>query len=95
MKSRDLYVATGGTHPVGQAEYTCPLPHIPEAVRTMRHHARTVLGHWAMPTATTDDAILVVSELITNASPPRPTAGRGCRLLPRRCEVCAACLRGA
>ncbi|MFI6493758.1 ATP-binding protein [Streptomyces sp. NPDC050564] len=67
MKSRDPYVATGGTPPVGQAEYTCPLPHIPAAVPAMRHHARTVLGHWAMPTATTDDAILVISELITNA----------------------------
>lgn len=58
MTSRDLHVPPAGAAPVGEAEYTCPLPHIPEAVRTMRHRARTVLGGWAIPAATTDDAVL-------------------------------------
>jgi hypothetical protein len=85
MTSRDLYVPPAGAAPAGEAEYTCPLPHIPEAVRTMRHRARTVLRGWAIPAATTDDAVLVISELVTNAIahalPPRylfrgPAMGR-------------------
>ncbi|MEU6570422.1 ATP-binding protein [Streptomyces parvulus] len=67
MTSRDLYVPPVGAAPAGGAEYTCPLPHIPEAVRTMRHRARTVLGGWAIPAAAADDAVLVISELVTNA----------------------------
>ncbi|WP_307712221.1 ATP-binding protein [Streptomyces sp. V4I23] len=50
-----------------RSEYTCPLPHIPETVRTTRHRARTVLGGWAIPAATADDAVLVIAELVTNA----------------------------
>lgn len=52
-------------HP--RTEHICPLPHIPEAVSTVRRRARTVLAHWALPTETADDALLVISELITNA----------------------------
>ncbi|MFD5425449.1 ATP-binding protein [Streptomyces sp. NPDC127084] len=67
MTSRDLHFPPGGATPAGEAEYTCPLPHIPEAVRTVRRRARTVLGGWAIPATTTDDAVLVISELVTNA----------------------------
>ncbi|WP_326654930.1 ATP-binding protein [Streptomyces sp. NBC_01750] len=50
-----------------RTEHICPLPHIPEGVSVVRRRARRVLGHWALPTETADDAILVISELITNA----------------------------
>lgn len=52
-------------HP--RTEHILPLPHIPETVSAVRHRARTVLARWALPTETADDAILVISELITNA----------------------------
>lgn len=77
MTSRDLYVPPAGAAPVGEAEYTCPLPHIPEAVRTMRHRARTVLGGWAIPAATTDDAVLGWSR--TPSLTPSPGCGCHCR----------------
>jgi anti-sigma regulatory factor (Ser/Thr protein kinase) len=67
MTSRDPCLPPAGAAPAGEAEYTCPLPHIPEAVRTMRHRARAVLGSWAIPATTTDDTILVISEMVTNA----------------------------
>lgn len=50
-----------------RTEHICPLPHIPEGVSAVRRRARTVLAHWALPTETADDALLVISELITNA----------------------------
>ncbi|ATW46762.1 ATP-binding protein [Streptomyces peucetius subsp. caesius ATCC 27952] len=52
-------------HP--RTEHILPLPHIPETVSAVRHRARTVLARWALPTETADDAILVISEPITNA----------------------------
>ncbi|WP_067279760.1 ATP-binding protein [Streptomyces jeddahensis] len=48
-------------------EHVCPVPHIPEAVAAVRQHARTVLADWKLPPDTTEDALLVVSELVTNA----------------------------
>ena len=43
------------------------VPHIPEAVSAIRRRARTVLARWPVPTSTADDALLVISELTTNA----------------------------
>ncbi|MFI1396408.1 ATP-binding protein [Streptomyces sp. NPDC020681] len=62
-------MTTSGTSvaPHPRTEYILPLPHIPETVSTVRHRARTVLARWALPTETADNAILVISELITNA----------------------------
>ncbi|MCZ0988694.1 ATP-binding protein [Streptomyces diastatochromogenes] len=53
--------------PPTRVEHVCPLPHIPEAVSTVRRRARTVLTQWRVPTPTADDALLVISELTTNA----------------------------
>ena len=43
------------------------VPHIPEAVSAVRRRARTVLAGWRVPTSEADDALLVISELTTNA----------------------------
>ncbi|MFI5521324.1 ATP-binding protein [Streptomyces platensis] len=48
-------------------EFRCPLPHIPEAVGLVRRRAQTVLTGWNLPPATIEDAVLVISELVTNA----------------------------
>ncbi|TJZ44501.1 ATP-binding protein [Streptomyces piniterrae] len=51
-----------------------PLPHRPEAVRAARSIAREVLALWKVTPEVADVAVLVVSELVTNAvehaSPP-------------------------
>ncbi|MEU8824944.1 ATP-binding protein [Streptomyces sp. NPDC048636] len=49
------------------AEFICPLPHIPESVALVRRRARTVLTGWNLPHAVIEDAVLVISELVTNA----------------------------
>lgn len=58
-----------GSHamPYRDAEFLCPLPHIPEAVGFVRRRAQMVLTGWNMPPGTVDDAVLVISELVTNA----------------------------
>ncbi|SCK54883.1 Anti-sigma regulatory factor (Ser/Thr protein kinase) [Streptomyces sp. WMMB 322] len=44
------------------------LPNRPESARCARELARTVLeSHWALPAPLTDDAVLLVSELVGNA----------------------------
>ncbi|WP_405838011.1 ATP-binding protein [Streptomyces platensis] len=48
-------------------EFRCPLPHIPEAVGLVRRRAQAVLTGWNLPPATIEDAVLVISELVTNA----------------------------
>ncbi|TJZ45309.1 ATP-binding protein [Streptomyces piniterrae] len=48
-------------------EHVCPLPHIPEAVSVVRRRARTVLADWNLAPDLAEDALLVISELITNA----------------------------
>ncbi|MBX9399346.1 ATP-binding protein [Streptomyces sp. TRM72054] len=53
--------------PPARVEHVCPLPHIPEAVSAVRRRARTVLAQWRVPAPTADDALLVISELTTNA----------------------------
>ncbi|MFF8787162.1 ATP-binding protein [Streptomyces sp. NPDC015125] len=53
--------------PHRDAEFRCPLPHIPEAVGVVRRRAHTVLTGWNLPPATIEDAVLVISEMVTNA----------------------------
>lgn len=53
--------------PPPRVEHLCPLPHIPEAVSAVRRRARTVLAQWRVPAPTADDALVVISELATNA----------------------------
>ncbi|MFG2288260.1 ATP-binding protein [Streptomyces sp. NPDC048595] len=48
-------------------EQVFPLPHIPEAVSVVRRRARTVLADWNLAPDLAEDALLVISELITNA----------------------------
>ncbi|WP_377267085.1 ATP-binding protein [Peterkaempfera sp. SMS 1(5)a] len=48
-------------------EHLCPVPHIPEVVSAVRRRARWVLTTWAIPAETADDALVVISELTTNA----------------------------
>ncbi|WP_336320502.1 ATP-binding protein [Streptomyces lavendofoliae] len=45
-----------------------PLSHVRHAIRAARHHADTVLTRWGIPPAVIDDAVVVVSELVTNAT---------------------------
>ncbi|MFG2791425.1 ATP-binding protein [Streptomyces sp. NPDC048419] len=53
--------------PPARVEHVCALPHIPEAVCAVRRRARTVLVQWRVPSLTVDHALLVISELTTNA----------------------------
>jgi anti-sigma regulatory factor (Ser/Thr protein kinase) len=53
--------------PPSRVEHVCAVPHIPEAVSAVRRRAHTVLDQWRVPTPTVDDALLVISELTTNA----------------------------
>jgi anti-sigma regulatory factor (Ser/Thr protein kinase) len=48
-------------------EHVFPLPHIPEAVSVVRRRARTVLADWNLAPDLAEDALLVISEMITNA----------------------------
>ncbi|MGA5562363.1 ATP-binding protein [Streptomyces platensis] len=48
-------------------EHVCPLPHIPQAVSVVRRRVRTVLADWNLAPDLAEDALLVISELITNA----------------------------
>ncbi|MEU8784123.1 ATP-binding protein [Streptomyces sp. NPDC048637] len=51
----------------GADEQVFPLPHIPEAVAVVRRRVRTVLADWNLAPDLAEDALLVISELITNA----------------------------
>ncbi|WP_414506146.1 ATP-binding protein [Streptomyces sp. NEAU-L66] len=53
--------------PRRDVEFHFPLPHIPEAVSLVRRRAHTVLNGWDLPATTIEDAVLVISELVTNA----------------------------
>lgn len=53
--------------PHRDAEFLCPLPHIPEAVGVVRRRAHAVLTGWNLSPATIEDAVLVISEMVTNA----------------------------
>lgn len=44
-----------------------PIPHIPEALSSLRRHARAVLAGWGLPQEVIDDTVLVLSELVSNA----------------------------
>ncbi|GGU26225.1 ATP-binding protein [Streptomyces lavendofoliae] len=45
-----------------------PLSHVQHAIRAARRHADTVLTGWGVPPAVIDDAVVVISELVTNAT---------------------------
>ncbi|MFF9472600.1 ATP-binding protein [Streptomyces roseolus] len=45
-----------------------PLSDVQHAARAARHHADKVLTAWGIPPAVIDDALVVISELVTNAT---------------------------
>jgi anti-sigma regulatory factor (Ser/Thr protein kinase) len=49
------------------AEHHFPLPHIPGGVSVVRRRVCAVLAEWDLPPHTAHDALLVISELLTNA----------------------------
>lgn len=53
--------------PSGSAAHLLPVPHIREAVATVRRRAHALLTDWGLPADSLEDALLVISELITNA----------------------------
>lgn len=51
----------------GTLAYDCPIPHVPEAVSLVRHRVQALLTGWGTRAGAVDEAVLVVSELVTNA----------------------------
>ncbi|MFI2347959.1 ATP-binding protein [Streptomyces sp. NPDC019443] len=48
-------------------DHVSPVPHFPGAVSVVRRRVRAVLAEWGLCPDVTMDALLVVSELLTNA----------------------------
>ncbi|GHB33487.1 ATP-binding protein [Streptomyces chryseus] len=48
-------------------DHVCPVPHAPGAVRAVRGWVRTILAEWGLSADAIMDALVVVSELLTNA----------------------------
>ncbi|MFC0863469.1 ATP-binding protein [Sphaerimonospora cavernae] len=46
-------------------EYTSPVPHVLQAASVMRHRVQGVLAAWGMPKTAAQEALLVISELVT------------------------------
>ncbi|MGW0320001.1 ATP-binding protein, partial [Streptomyces flavidovirens] len=55
---------TVGPAPV---DHVCPVPHSSGAVAAVRGRLRTVFAEWGLSPDVTMDALVVVSELLTNA----------------------------
>ncbi|MFK4147305.1 ATP-binding protein [Streptomyces sp. NPDC004065] len=93
-RSNEDVTARSGWMPTEVAEEVFPLPRILEALAAVRRRVRGVLIDWDLSPDVADDALLVVSEMITNAvthalSPAllrlSRVKGDGCRIL--RIEV--------
>ncbi|MFG3198582.1 ATP-binding protein [Streptomyces sp. NPDC048208] len=52
--------------PTGHPGYSETLPRVPESARTARRLVRAALSAWGL-NDTTDDSLLIVSELVANA----------------------------
>src|SRR5690242_12551251 len=48
-------------------EHVCPVPPVPGAVSAVRRRTAAVLADWSVCPHLVEDALLVVSELVTNA----------------------------
>ncbi|MGV9849832.1 ATP-binding protein [Streptomyces sp. NPDC003442] len=48
-------------------DHVLPVPHICEAVATVRRRAHALLSAWELPADRVDEALMVISELVTNA----------------------------
>ncbi|MER8162468.1 ATP-binding protein, partial [Streptomyces sp. NPDC094472] len=51
----------------GSTSRLLPLPQIPEGLAFVRRHAEAILTSWSVPGEVADDALLVISELVSNA----------------------------
>ncbi|MEU8825195.1 ATP-binding protein [Streptomyces sp. NPDC048636] len=51
----------------GTTSRLLPLPQIPEGLSIVRRHAEAILADWSVPGDVADDALLVMSELASNA----------------------------
>ncbi|MFJ5776129.1 ATP-binding protein [Streptomyces sp. NPDC093094] len=49
------------------ADHVCPVPHAPGAVPAVRGRVRNLLAEWGLSPDAVADALVVVSELLTNA----------------------------
>ncbi|MFI9152359.1 ATP-binding protein [Streptomyces sp. NPDC053367] len=66
MQTTTDQIATQRRHPHDRTSHL-PLEGAPRAVQAARHHARTTLRTWGVPHPVIEDALLVISELVTNA----------------------------
>ncbi|WP_433500227.1 hypothetical protein ACQP1K_07950 [Sphaerimonospora sp. CA-214678] len=66
--------AAVSTAPSSKNMYTCELPHFPEGVGVVRRRTHGVLATWGMPAEAVREAVLVISDLVTdtvmNGLPP-------------------------
>ncbi|MET7701056.1 ATP-binding protein [Streptomyces sp. NPDC005485] len=67
MKTTTDRTAPGHRNPTLLSSHM-PLDHEPRAAPAARCHAATVLRAWGVPEDLVQDAVLVISELVTNAS---------------------------
>lgn len=51
----------------GAVDHVCPVPHTPGAVPAVRGRVRDILAEWGLSPDAMMDALVVVSELLTNA----------------------------
>lgn len=63
--------------------YTCELPYVPEGVGAVRRRARKVLKTWGMPAEAVREAMLVISDLVTDSITNGP--------LPAELRLCLRC----
>ncbi|GIH73404.1 hypothetical protein Mth01_56570 [Sphaerimonospora thailandensis] len=59
--------AVVATAPPFKNMYTCELPHVPEGVGTVRRCAQGVLAAWGIPAAAAQEALLAISDLVTDS----------------------------
>ncbi|XVQ85681.1 ATP-binding protein [Microbispora siamensis] len=67
MNSQTMDRADVRTADAVVSEYTCPVPHTPQAVSDIRHRALGVLAAWGTSGAAAQEAVLVICEMVTNA----------------------------
>ncbi|MFE6332021.1 ATP-binding protein [Streptomyces sp. NPDC057798] len=68
-----------------------PLDHTPQAPRRARRHTSTTLHGWGLSPAAVDDAVLIVSELVTNAYLHARTETVGLELLLDAGQLVISC----
>jgi hypothetical protein len=61
-------------------DHVLPVPHICEAVATVRRRAHALLSEWELPADRLDEALMVISELVTNAIWTECEGGTGLRI---------------